>query len=271
MLNNCRQFQKSWRYARSASFVLDSTGGDVSAAISIGRLVRKYELTTFISENAKCYSSCALIFIAGVQRGSFGELGLHRPYFSSAPQSRETLEKQVPLMISMIKSYIAEMGVTDNFYQQMVNTEPSQMVIYDHNDYTALVPYDDPVFSEIEMARRARMFGVSTAEMRQRTLDAHSCPSLFAGFQEWSDCTDAIDWGLSKRTYLERYAKAKKECWFSDEEEFSAQERATIANTPTKLRPDLPLQIRWETCVRNIMQGRDASRQTGWLKSLFGQ
>jgi hypothetical protein len=117
---------------------LDSTGGDVSAAIKIGKLIRKYDGTTIIgsstaaiAENRKCYSSCALIFIAGVRRAIFdGELGLHRPYLSALPQSRETLEKQVPLMLSMLKTYVNEMGITDNFYQQMVNTEPSRMAMY---------------------------------------------------------------------------------------------------------------------------------------------
>jgi hypothetical protein len=78
-------------------------------------------------------SSCALIFIAGVVRAvdfPRGELGLHRPYLASRPQSRQVVEKQIPLMLSEVKQYIAEMGITDNFYQQMMNTEPSQMAIY---------------------------------------------------------------------------------------------------------------------------------------------
>jgi hypothetical protein len=118
---------------------LDSTGGDVNAAMKIGKLVRKYEEFTTIEKedfggfNANCYSSCALIFIAGVGRfmGSLGgQLGLHRPYLASAPQTRQVVEKQVPIMLSQIRQYVAEMGVGDNFYQQMINTEPSEMVVY---------------------------------------------------------------------------------------------------------------------------------------------
>ena len=55
---------------------------------------------------------------------------MHRPYLASRPQSRQVVEKQIPLMLSEVKQYIAEMGITDNFYQQMMNTEPSQMAIY---------------------------------------------------------------------------------------------------------------------------------------------
>ena len=52
---------------------LNSAGGDVTAAMSIGRLIRKYNAFTIIPIGGKCYSSCALIFIAGVNRSNLGE------------------------------------------------------------------------------------------------------------------------------------------------------------------------------------------------------
>ena len=162
---------------------LDSKGGDVSAAIKIGKLIRKYDGQTIIgsfpaviAENPKCYSSCALIFNAGVRRAVIdGVLGLHRPYLSALPQSRETVEKQVPLMLSMLKNYVNEMGITDNFYQQMVNTEPSRMMMYYSDNYTGLVPEIDAVYAEVEIARDARRYGITTSEMRQREQDEKSC------------------------------------------------------------------------------------------------
>src|SRR5262249_37668079 len=168
------------------SVFLDSKGGDVVAAMQIGRLIRKYDGYTWIGWDSvtqkfdpKCYSSCALIFIAGVLRviSDEGTLGLHRPYLASAPQDRQVLEKRVPIMLEQVRRYVAEMGVTDNFYQQMVNTEPSSMVLYGgkiqplgmpkRQSYTKLVPEDDPVYQEIEISYNARFYGVTTAEMRQ--------------------------------------------------------------------------------------------------------
>ena len=228
---------------------LDSKGGDVSAAIKIGKLVRKYDGRTVIADDGKCYSSCALIFIAGVTRASFGELGLHRPYLSTAPQSRETLEKQVPLMLSMLKNYVNEMGITDNFYQVMVNTEPSRMAIYYWDDYTKLVPEIDPVYAEVETARDARIYGITTSEMRQREQDAKGCDGYLPGdSSRYLTCVEAIKWGLSDRVYLERHANAER-CKVSDEE------RATASKTPAKLWRDLPFVIRFETCQREIMRG----------------
>ena len=235
-------------------FWLDSKGGDVSAAIKIGRLIRKYDGQTLIAQNGKCYSSCALIFIAGVHRVNFGELGLHRPYLASAPQSRETVEKQVPLMLSMIKSYVAEMGVTDNFYQEMVNTDPSQMLIfYWSQDSKKLVPENDPVYAEIETARDARKYGITTSEMRQREQDTKSCDDRFiisTDSSRWLVCTEAVRWGLSERVYRERQAKLDGGVC-----EISEEERETWKKTPRRLRSALPLVVRIETCQRDIMLG----------------
>jgi hypothetical protein len=64
---------------------LDSPGGNVEAAEKIGHIIRKYEAWVFVRSNAKCFSSCALIFIAGSRRTNLGVVGLHRPYLSSAP------------------------------------------------------------------------------------------------------------------------------------------------------------------------------------------
>lgn len=231
---------------------LDSKGGDVLAAMQIGRLIRKYEGTTIIGRdledgsdplNAKCYSSCALIFIAGVLRLSSGQLGLHRPYLASTPQSRQTVERQVPLLLSGIKQYIAEMGITDSFYEQMVNTEPSQMVIYNSDNYVKLVPENDPVNEEVEIAYQARHYGTSTSKMRERLHDSKGCDRLAAS--DYVICYNAALWGLSERVYRERYENAKA-CRRADDFKF-------LRAMPKKERRDNPLWIQWETCERNSM------------------
>jgi hypothetical protein len=268
--HDAEEFQKLSSELEYADFTvrLDSTGGNVLAAIKIGTLVRKYDGWTLIRANAKCYSSCALIFIAGVSRFNLsgGKLGIHRPYFSTAPQAREALEKAVPAMLSTLKSYINDMGITDNFYNQMVNTEPSQMQIYQGDNSTIIVPQQDPVHDEIVVARQARAYGVTTSEMRRRNQEAENCS--LDGFYF---CVRAIEWGLSESVYVERDAKSKRECWFDDEHQFGEAEQATIDKTPKKLRSDLPLYIRLETCVRHIMLGRSVPEQRGWFSRLFGR
>jgi hypothetical protein len=46
---------------------LNSIGRDVDAAMQIGRIIRRNEGAISVAKNAKCYSSCALIYIVGVR------------------------------------------------------------------------------------------------------------------------------------------------------------------------------------------------------------
>jgi hypothetical protein len=239
---------------KNAFIDLDSNGGSVSAAMQIGRLIRKFDGTTSVRENGKCYSSCALIFIAGVERFNSGQLGLHRPYLATAPQSRETIEMQLPLMLSAVKGYITEMGVTDDFYQQMVNTDPSKVAIYKGKEFEKLVPVVDPTHEEVEMSYQARQYGVTTSEMRRRRQDMFDCKNL--AFPHNIDCIGAAVWGLSERVYLEREETVKKQCWFQENKMESDKDVEALFAIPRKARRDHPITIRRETCERNIMLGR---------------
>ena len=115
-------------------------------------------------------------------------------------------------MLSEVKQYIAEMGITDNFYQQMMNTEPSQMAIYGPvhpttsdgaalptsdakalglrwDSYRKLVPEYDPVYQEVEISYDARFHGVTTSEMRQRQNDAEQCYKRWEfASKDYSNC-----------------------------------------------------------------------------------
>ncbi len=229
------------------SVILNSQGGDVFAAFQVGRLLRRAEATTMIPIDGKCYSSCALIFIAGVARHNYGELGLHRPYVASEPQRRQQLEKYVPEMLSSVKAYISEMRIAENFYYQMVNTEPSQMIRYDFEASRRLVPERDPLHDEIEVSYDARRYGVSTVEMRIREQAADRCELSPNDPDSYMTCGEAQRWGLSERVYRERIKGMN--CSFTD------SERGILRALPKRERKDHPAWMRSETCERRHMLG----------------
>jgi len=238
---------------KTFTVLLNSKGGDVLAAMKIGRIIRAYDGWTW--NDSICYSSCALIFIAGVIRTNhYAEIGLHRPYLASSPQPRETIEKQMPIMLAKVKSYVDEMGVSNVFYEQMVRTEPSQMVVYRDDAIRKIVPEYDPIFDEVVNAIRARKCGITTSEMRRRGEDAKKCSS-YKSNESPENCSEAIYWGLSERAYTERYSKSKKDCWFSEKERFRDEKTKTFWNTPAKKRLELLFFVRFEACTRSIMRG----------------
>ena len=148
----------------------------------------------------------------------------------------------------MVKQYVAEMRITENFYELIVNTEPSKMTIYRIDDYAKLVPEKDAVFQEIQIAYDARRYGLTTFEMRQRDLDAEGCWKIGRATAEVTTCQEAIRWGLSERLYRERSAKAN--C------EVGKAELRILEALPRDQWRDHPITVRHENCERSIMLGQ---------------
>ena len=152
-------------FASWLSVTLNSPGGDVDAAIRIGRILRKYDASTVIYEQDQCLSSCALIYIAGVRRTAYGSLGLHRPYLASSSMPRDAVQQATLRMQRSVQSYVAEMGISPTFYDMMARTDPAQMKILKGNKVDELIPDRDPVWDEVQTSYDARRYGVSTVEM----------------------------------------------------------------------------------------------------------
>lgn len=226
---------------------LDSAGGDVFAATHIGRLIRKHHGITVISVPSRCYSGCALLFIAGVTRHNLGELGLHRPYQVAVLQDRQTHEKQLSRLLALIRRYVTEMGIAEKFYDRMINTADTETAIYRMDNSANLVPEVDPGFLEVQFAYGARRYGMTPAQMRERERDAEVC--LIRAVKEIVVCQEAIKWGLSEQLFRERSAKTKA-C------ELGYDDRRTLHAVPPGRRRDHPLVLKREACRQKIMWGR---------------
>lgn len=152
--------------ADGASLSLDSRGGSISAAMKIGRLIRKKQLSVEVARGASCLSSCALLYTSGVNRQNLGEIGLHRPYLVGEPHTGRRIARGLPKMFADVRAFIAEMGVTVEVADIMFRTPPDTMRVFVGDEIRALVPDADPVFDEIRVAREARARGLPTDGFR---------------------------------------------------------------------------------------------------------
>jgi hypothetical protein len=135
-----------------ASFLLISPGGNVDAAINIGRLFRKYLIEAFAPENVGnvrerpwldangqmviwcsgrecvCASACALIWFGAVERE--GEVGLHRPstqdpaFKALSPAEASTMYRRI---LGSITGYLDEMEAPRPMVDAMVGTGSSEI------------------------------------------------------------------------------------------------------------------------------------------------
>lgn len=102
------------RYPR-ASVALDSPGGNVMEALSIGSEIRLRGFTTFVAGGKmQCYSACALIWIAGVRRYMMPDarIGVHAAYEMVTDEDGTDEARESGVGNAQIGAYLNELGLS---------------------------------------------------------------------------------------------------------------------------------------------------------------
>lgn len=160
--------------------LLDSPGGDVSAALEMGRLLRNILAFTVVDGGASCNSACVFLLAGGVSRNLYldGRIGLHRPRFDygqfanlTKDQAASTYEK----LKSECSTYMKEMGISDQVFYDMLKI-PSQDVKFVNREYakrTGLVGYD-PAWEEWTRALSVKRQGEARVKALDRLVDCYN-------------------------------------------------------------------------------------------------
>jgi hypothetical protein len=91
---------------------LDSIGGDVETALSMGRILRSDRAAAEVRNDGKCFSSCVFVLAAGVNRYVRGPVGIHRPYapidnLVTAGSQKERYQR----LENEVKAYLRSMNI----------------------------------------------------------------------------------------------------------------------------------------------------------------
>ena len=108
--------------ARVAAVVLDSSGGSVAEALTIGRFIRARQIWTQVGVNDRCASSCVLVLAGGVARFPFGTVEVHSFYSPEVLGSGDfsKAEKMYTEIAEQIAAYLKEMRVTTALLDEMM-------------------------------------------------------------------------------------------------------------------------------------------------------
>ena len=143
--------------------ILNSSGGLVDESLKIGRHVRKNGVftTTRNEKEVKCYSSCALIWFAGINRKAHSHLksrsdpiwieqiGVHRSYLKNAEKlSFGAMEKALKSNHKIVEKYLNEMRVPNEIIQIFLNTASSELTLIETNKYTRDRLYEEYVIAQ---------------------------------------------------------------------------------------------------------------------------
>jgi hypothetical protein len=110
---------------------LNSSGGDVSAAIELGEEVRKLSVLTALDDHAECLGACVLVLAAGVRRSPVPDrVGIYRlPDPKEPSPSRGGQKNAGPA--KKVQVYLARMGMPDRLYKEMMQRSPDKMLVLD--------------------------------------------------------------------------------------------------------------------------------------------
>jgi hypothetical protein len=147
-----RRFQREidGRGIRGAVVSLNSPGGNVHAAMRLGRLFRQRGLSTnvgrfdgsYFGGSGECLSACVLAYAGGPFRFSntASVLGVHR--FSSAQPTTYDLDIGQAVSAS-VTQYLQEMGIDVGLFARMTATAKESMSVLSRADAVTLGLVDD--------------------------------------------------------------------------------------------------------------------------------
>ncbi len=154
---------------------LAGSGGDVDAAMELGRLLRKLRISTAVARDEQCLSSCVFAFMGGDQRTVAGRVGIHRPYFSSARQvpNRRAYYRQLQ---KRLQQYIEELDFPPSLYEAVMAVPPESVSILSAAELKRYYLQGmSPAAEDEADAAEAGRLGISVQAYLQRKAQSPAC------------------------------------------------------------------------------------------------
>lgn len=155
--------------------ILNSKGGDLYAAMEIGRAIRNHRGNVVaVPDESQCFSACVFILAAGDVRVRRGQVGIHRPYAMSPSTRTGEAEGMYEKISRDARSYLREMRVREALFDDMVNVPPNKMHVFQSEsemDSYGLLELD-PVAEEVGTAKMMKRFGITDRQVYMQRWNA---------------------------------------------------------------------------------------------------
>lgn len=175
---------------------IDSAGGDVMAALQIGRVFRSAEkLALVVPAGSKCNSSCVFLLAGARSRIVLGTVGIHRPYSTNTGSfTYQETQKRINKLEAEIKTFLHEMNVAEDLYLQMRTVPPENMKILSDEELVRFgLTKVDPVQEEVSDSNKAMEYGLSKVEyLKRKKVVGTKCNALLPDYVAWESCAEEI-------------------------------------------------------------------------------
>jgi hypothetical protein len=162
------------------------------------------------------------ILAAGARRTTFGDIGIHRPYFVQldTKYSAEEIRRIRLAQNKIIKDYLIEMDVADSLLDAMLAIPAEQVKVLTPNELSHYrLTGDDANFNEKNIAEDARLWYLNSSQYRQRNAVVEKkCGYFFDekyrnNIEIFYRCQATIMLNISNTEYDARWKKSSSECF----------------------------------------------------------
>lgn len=155
----------------------NTPGGDVAAAIEIGRILRQNQGSFSNGRDDICASACLFVYAGAVMRHRDGKFVIHRPYRTSTESlDVATAQADYARRRDGIRAYLAEMNVSESLWDAMNAVPPEQGRRLSRQELDGFgLTLFDPVFDERANAKNARDLGLTMQEYLRRKAQNDAC------------------------------------------------------------------------------------------------
>jgi hypothetical protein len=141
--------------ATGMTVAFQSEGGNLSAGLRIGALIREKKLTTVVPDGAMCASACALAWLGGTRRfvGQDSRIGFHAAYILKSYGPTESGAGN-----AILGAYLNQLGLSENAIIYLTKAAPTSMQwmslqdAAEHGIAVALLSPDHPAQGSNAMA-----------------------------------------------------------------------------------------------------------------------
>jgi ATP-dependent protease ClpP protease subunit len=194
--------QRNWKIADPADLSginvhLESLGGEVDAAIEVGRFLRSKQANVIVPEQESCASACLLLLAGGATRTVSGKVGIHRPFLevTSRPVTPEGVKRIISVRNEQLRAYFREMNISERLADDMMTIPSTQIKWLSSQEIAGYgIGADDPVILEAKILNRARKYGLTRIQYEERWLLVQKMCGL--GSEEY--CEEKIMKGLPR-------------------------------------------------------------------------
>jgi hypothetical protein len=160
---------------------LASNGGDIDAAMTLGRVLRRFGAYTMVAKGEQCMSACVFAFMGGERRIVAGQLGIHRPFFSTTQAEPDRLTR-FRYMQKVLRGYFEEMDFPSSLYEAVMLVPPESMKILAPAELKQFyLEGISPSSEDVADAASARRLGLSMAAYLVQKAAAPACAFYVSG------------------------------------------------------------------------------------------